>query len=155
MIYTGYQGIGKSSLAKKIPNVIDLESSNFYVDGYKNGRPENWYKIYATIAKHLSDQGKIVFISTHKPLREYMNEQGIEFTAIFPCKDLKEEWLEKLYTRYETTQSFKDFRALAAAYGDNFEVWIDDLYKEKNIIVITDINYSLEDLVIPKICEIN
>lgn len=147
MIYTGYQGIGKSTLAKKIPNIIDLESSSFYVGEYKEGRPENWYKIYATIAQHLSDQGKIVFISTHKPLREYMNDNGIEFTVIYPAPELKEQWIEKLYERYEISNSFKDFRALAGSYGDRFDENIKDLSNEKNKIIITDINYSLEDLI--------
>lgn len=147
MIYTGYQGIGKSSIASKIPNVIDLESSNFYVNGYDKGRCEDWYKIYATIAKHLSDQGKIVFISTHKSIREYMNRQGIEFTAVFPAPELKDQWIEKLMKRYELSQSFKDFRALAGTYGDKYDKNIEDLSKEKNKIVITDINYSLEELI--------
>lgn len=150
MIYTGYQGIGKSSIAAKIPNVIDLESSSFYVDGYDKGRPKNWYKIYVTIAKHLSDQGKIVFISTHKPIREYMNEENIEFTAIFPSIELEDLWIQKLIDRYENSGSFKDFRALAGTYGDNYKKNIEDLSKEKNTIIITDINYSLEDLILNK-----
>ena len=33
MIVIGYQGVGKSSLAQRIPKVVDLESSNFRIDG--------------------------------------------------------------------------------------------------------------------------
>jgi ABC-type cobalamin/Fe3+-siderophores transport system ATPase subunit len=83
MIVVGYQGIGKSSMAKNNADVIDLESGNFWVDGK---RIDDWYKIYANIAKHLSDQGKIVFTSSHKVFRDYLNEKGIEFTVVFPSQ---------------------------------------------------------------------
>lgn len=146
MIYAGFQGIGKSTLARKMPNVVDLESSCFYIDGYDSGRPDGWYKIYATFAEHLSGQGKIVFVSTHKPLLDYMHEKNIEFTAVFPAKDLKAEWIDMLYERFESTNSFKDFRALAGAYND-FDESLDYLSKEKNKIIITAMDYSLENLI--------
>ena len=63
MIYSGYQGIGKSTLCKNDRRFIDLESSNFFIDGK---RDENWYKVYANIAKDLSDSGFNVFIASHK-----------------------------------------------------------------------------------------
>lgn len=44
MIIIGYQGIGKSSVAKEDYKYIDLESSNFWVDG---NRPNDyWPKAY-------------------------------------------------------------------------------------------------------------
>ena len=67
MIYVGYQGIGKSSIAGK-NKCIDLESGNFWVDGK---RDENWYIIYCNIAQHLSEQGYNVFLSSHKLLIDY------------------------------------------------------------------------------------
>ena len=51
MIIIGYQCIGKSSLSRVENGCIDLESSNFFLDGI---RDENWYKIYAKIAVNLS-----------------------------------------------------------------------------------------------------
>ena len=59
MIISGYQGIGKSSLAGK-NNCIDLESGNFWVDGK---RADDWYKQYCQIANHLTEQGYRVFFS--------------------------------------------------------------------------------------------
>ena len=53
MIISGYQGIGKSTLAKNSNKYIDLESGNFWIDGE---RQENWYKIYCKIAAHLSNK---------------------------------------------------------------------------------------------------
>ena len=63
LIIIGYQGIGKSTAAKHIPNSIDLESSLFKID---NKRHEDWYMVYAKIAVNLARQGYIVFTSSHK-----------------------------------------------------------------------------------------
>ena len=143
MIYVGYQGIGKSTLARKIPNAIDLESGNFFVQGFRH---DDWFMVYANIAHHLSNQGKIVFTSSHKQLRVHMNKRGIPFTVVFPALELKQQWIAKLKSRWEETKRDKDFRAWVNAeekYNEN----IRDLSREKKKIIITDMNYSLEDLI--------
>ena len=66
-VVVGYQGIGKSTLAFHNNRVIDLESSNFFVDGE---RPANWHIIYCKIARALCKQGYIVCVSSHKEVRE-------------------------------------------------------------------------------------
>lgn len=148
MIYVGYQGVGKSTLAGK-DNFIDLESSNFWIDTSGVGvysRPNGWEQIYVNIAKHLSDQGYNVFLSSHKQIREYMNANNIEFIVIYPELIIKDAWINKLKLRYEQSKSDKDNKALMAAekfYDDN----INDLSKEKNKIVITNFNYNLKDLI--------
>lgn len=53
-IVVGYQGVGKSTLAYHNRSVIDLESSNFFVDGK---RDEKWYIPYCNIARSLARQG--------------------------------------------------------------------------------------------------
>ena len=143
MIVVGYQGIGKSTLAKNHFQCVDLESSNFFVDGK---RDDNWYKVYANIAKHLSEQGKIVFMSSHKVIREYMNEQNIEFTVICPSLELKYKWLKKLESRYEDTKKDKDYRAWQNAVS-GYDEQIKDLMKEKNVIVLESTAYNLGDSV--------
>ena len=70
MIISGYQGIGKSSLAGK-NNCIDLESGNFWVDGK---RADDWYKPYCQIANHLSQQGYTVFVSSHEVVRKELEK---------------------------------------------------------------------------------
>ena len=70
MIIIGYQGIGKSTLANCNLNYVDLESSNFYIDGK---RADDWYKPYCKIAEHLSQQGYYVFVSSHKVVRDELS----------------------------------------------------------------------------------
>ena len=93
MIITGYQGIGKSTLANKRPDIIDLESSCFWKteNGVKT-RPDDWYVYYCQMAEHLSRRGYIVFVSYHPEVREYLENHGTEpFCAIFPVKSIKED----------------------------------------------------------------
>ena len=73
MIIIGYQGIGKSTLAKNSLKYIDLESGNFWINGE---RDEQWYKPYCNIANHLSAQGYTVFTSSHKEVREELKNSN-------------------------------------------------------------------------------
>ena len=54
MIICGFPGVGKSTLAK-FSNWVDLESTPFEKD---------WVR-YAKVAKHMSDNGYNVMVSTH------------------------------------------------------------------------------------------
>ena len=143
MIYCGYQGIGKSTLGGKF-NIIDLESGNFWVN---NVRVNEWYAIYANMAQHLSNQGFIVFTASHKIFRDYLNEQGIEFTTISPSVDLKDEWIKRLEERYNITKLDKDYKALMNA-KEKYEENVLDLQSEKNALIINRMDYSLLDMLI-------
>ena len=142
MIYVGYQGIGKSRIAGK-NNCIDLESGNFWVNGVRN---DNWYKEYCNIAEHLSNQGYNVFMSSHKIVREELNNRGIDFIVICPSLTLKEQWIKRLQERFDRTISTKDLKALKNA-KEMYEENIKDLTSEKNTIIITTIDYDLLDKV--------
>lgn len=142
MIYTGYQGIGKSTLAGK-NNFIDLESGNFWIDGT---RPENWHKYYANIAKHLSEQGFKVLTSSHKVVRDYLKEINADFVAITPNVKLKDAWVKKLEDRYNISKSDKDFKAFKNA-ETMYEENVRGLMQEKKVLVIRSMNYTLEDLI--------
>lgn len=142
MIYVGYQGIGKSSISGK-NNCIDLESSNFWVDGE---RVNDWYKIYVNVAEHLSNQGYKVFMSSHKNVREELNKRKIEFKVIMPSIFLKEQWIKRLQQRYDKSQLYKDYKALRSA-KEYYEENIEDLLQENHIIQIQDINYDLNNLI--------
>ena len=141
MIIIGYQGIGKSTLANKNIKYIDLESSNFFIDGK---RQENWFIIYCNIANHLSEQGKNVFVSSHEVVRESLKYSKEKVVVVYPSLKLKEQWLEKLQERYNITQLEKDYKALMNA-KDRYEENIKELQNNDfTKIEIKDINYDLE-----------
>lgn len=144
MIIIGYQGIGKSTLAKDSWEYIDLESGNFWINGE---RDEQWYKPYCNIANHLSAQGYTVFTSSHKEVREELKNSSEVVKIAFPALELKTDWLIRLTNRYNESMLEKDYKALINAslyYEDN----INDLMNEPfDKIVINNIDYNLRKLI--------
>lgn len=142
MIYVGYQGIGKSTLANKDLKYIDLESSNTFIDGK---RPEKWETLYVNFALSLNEQGYNVFISSHKAVRIELLKRNIIFASIVPSIDLKEQWIQKLEERYNKTKSEKDFKALANA-KDCFEENIEDIKRDSILCwEISNMEYDLKN----------
>lgn len=143
MIIVGYQGIGKSTLAGT-NNCIDLESGNFWVDGK---RADDWYKPYCQIANHLSEQGYTVFTSSHEVVRKELEKSKEKVYLIFPSIELKDEWIDKLRNRYNTTGLEKDFKALANA-EDRYEENIKELEKSNLMIYeIIGMDYNLSNII--------
>lgn len=144
MIIIGYQGIGKSTLAKDSWKYIDLESGNFWVNGE---RDEQWYKPYCNIANHLSTQGYTVFTSSHKEVREELKNSSEVVKIAFPALELKTDWLIRLKDRYNESMLEKDYKALMNA-SLCYETNINDLMNEPfDKIVINNIDYNLKKLI--------
>lgn len=144
MIIVGYQGIGKSTLAKKSKKYIDLESSIFFHEG---ARPDDWYIYYCKVAENLSSQGYIVFVSSHKQVRDYLLDSGEHIIIICPSLSLKDEWIMKLEQRYNNTLLIKDFKAWQNA-NETFEQNIKDIYDcGLPVHTINDMNYNLKKII--------
>lgn len=154
MIVFGYPGIGKSTLANESYltglRVIDLESSNFFVDGQ---RPDNWAEIYCSIAKDLSKQNYIVFMSTHQEVRDafFKTRSDEDAAVIYPSLELKGEWVARLEDRYVLSGLDKDYKAWQRAYKC-YEEDINDLisFAEKHYLPqhrLTQIDYELYPMI--------
>lgn len=144
MIIIGYQGIGKSTLAKDSLKYIDLESGNFWINGE---RDEQWYKPYCNIANHLSAQGYTVFTSSHKEVREELKNSNEIVKIAFPSLELKTDWLIRLTNRYNESMLEKDYKALMNAslhYEDNIEDLMNEPFDK---IIINNIDYNLRELI--------
>ena len=150
MIVIGYQGIGKSTLARKYLGIIDLESSCFFIDGERSA---DWYKTYCNVAMDLSDQGNIVFTSSHKEVRDYLaqNYNNSKVITITPSHRLREAWLSKLWIRYCNDGSPKNMKAFMNArerYDENIsEIRSNPGFKH---LVIDNIDYNLMDILLQK-----
>lgn len=124
LIIIGYQGIGKSSFVSSSNKTIDLESSNFKVDGE---RDDNWYVVYCRIAISLAKQGYIVFTSSHQVVvEEFIKYSKLDndytIVIVSPHHSLEIEWVEKLRQR-----------------------WIDDADNEKNFIAYKDAEENFQN----------
>ena len=102
MIIIGYPGIGKSTLAGRDHKYIDLDSSNFKINGEKS---EDWYKVYCKVAEDLSRQGYIVFVSSHSVVREALKGSEEAVAVAYPVGALEKQWITKLGDRYDKTNS--------------------------------------------------
>ena len=145
MIIVGYQGIGKTTLAKKEKGYIDLESSSFWIDGK---RDENWYKVYVNIAYRLSKQGNNVMVSSHKLVREELKNYDDDILLIYPDNSLEKEWIKKLEDRYKLEKTDKNYKALINA-KEKYQENIDDLKSEETFrhYVLETMKYDLKALI--------
>ena len=163
MIISCYPGVGKTSLARKRLDIVDLDSSLF-TDKDRKG---NWAENYIRIAQALSDQGYIVLVSSHKEVRELLlNRTGIPFGEIFPDEKLYDEWVEKLRVRWETTGNASDceayWRVKLNYYSDIHDMWRDfeirsfgDGMAKMVTDTIRDMNYDLEEVIEAIIFRVN
>ena len=147
MIVVGYQGVDKSTLAGRDCKYIDLESGNFWIDGK---RAADWYKSYCKIAEHLSEQGYIVFVSSHEVVRQYLVENSRELVAlVYPSIELKDAWIDKLEKRYIKSGLEKDYKALMNAkysYVENIQELQESCIEYK--LEINKLSYDLESMLI-------
>lgn len=148
MIIIGYQGIGKTSLAKKDPKFIDLESTNtWFKDHGKLKRWSNWGEIYTNFAKDLSkNYNHHVFVSSHLVVRNALQSVKDDVMVCYPAIELKDKWIEKLEERYNSSKLDKDYRALMNAkdrYVDNVTEIMDSGFRR---CPITTMDYNLKEL---------
>ena len=143
IIVIGFPGIGKTSISFGENNFVDLESSCFnIVDPVTNKKtkPENWEKLYVSIAYDLAKQGKIVCVSNHNHVigelldRRQQDSRLDECPIVFvyPKKNLKDAWIKRLTDRYNSSvQIDKDIadknKAALDAVAANYDKWIDAL----------------------------
>ena len=145
MIVIGYQGIGKSTLANRDLRFVDLESGNFWVDGK---RAEDWYKPYCQIAEHLSQQGYIVFTSSHEVVRNMLVCSNEKVVCCVPALELKDEWTQKLKDRYDASGLDKDYKAYMNA-ADRYTENITEIANSGiNVLWLESMDYLLDELIL-------
>ena len=112
MIICGYAGVGKSTLAKEVAGIMDLESTPFEKD---------WER-YAKCAIHYHKNGYIVLVSCHKEIREcilsMLAGDNTNVCTIVPNVADKELYRER-YTRRGNTPEFIKVQM------DNWVKWLD------------------------------
>lgn len=122
MIICGFPGTGKSTMAK-FSRWVDLESTPF---------KKNWL-LYAEVAKHMSDNGYNVMISTHEEVLDALEQIEARYTVVIPPITDKNTYL----TRYDRRGNSYEFIKLL---HENWERWLSAiLYKPtvlKTIVVL-------------------
>lgn len=144
MIIIGYPGIGKSTLAGRYKEYIDLESSHF--NNVLGEKRSSWYIPYCRVAEDLSRQGYRVFVSCHREVQEYFNKSNEYVMVIYPAIELKEQWLDKVKKRFENEPSIKNAKALESVdthYNTHIKSLINSPFENK--LELKDMNYTLDN----------
>lgn len=122
MIICGFPGTGKSTMAK-FSRWVDLESTPF---------KKNWL-LYAEVAKHMSDNGYTVMVSTHYELIKALEQIEAHYTVVIPPKTDKPTYL----LRYKMRENTDDFIRLL---DENWYRWISDIIDKptflKTIVIL-------------------
>ena len=155
----GFKAIGKTTLAKKYNNVIDVESSNFeyFIDeelkkipieqrkGLKNRikNPEYPLNYYNELISNLK-KGKIVLFACKKEVVELLNENKIDYYIVYP----EENMLDEIIDRSKKRGNNQEFVSrITKVYNEDFPknnnnkvIWLqkgqflEDILKEKGVL---------------------
>jgi hypothetical protein len=124
IVVSGFPGVGKSYYVNQgegsdyMPQrfAIDSDSSTFD----KSNFPRNYIEhIKGNIGKV-----KIIFVSSHKEVRDALVEAKIDFTLAYPYVNLKDEYIER-YKQRGSDDGFINF------ISDNWDKFILDLIHQK------------------------
>jgi hypothetical protein len=78
-------------------SILDLDSS---VIPKENGqRASNFKELYMAKVRASIAPNTIVLISTHEEIRSALAEEGLDFALVYPLRELKEEWIQRLRSR--------------------------------------------------------
>ena len=118
MIICGFPGVGKTMMAK-FSRWVDLESTPFSYRG-------QWL-LYAEVAKHMSDNGYTVMVSTHAEMLEALEQIEARYTVVIPPITDKDTYLR----RYDLRGNTDDFIQHLA---ENWQKWITAIIENPTVL---------------------
>ena len=152
MIVSAFSGAGKTYLASKYKEIIDLESMNYHwiypkelenVDQETKKRNNNrtvnpnWPENYLNDIVKYNSEGKLVLINGADWIIQYLRKSGYRCLNVYPDISQKTEYLN----RYRQRGNNKDYIQF---WDSHFEEYIAKKTKEKDDIVMKPGEY-LED----------
>jgi hypothetical protein len=128
-IISAFPGTGKtySQTRNSDKKIVDLDSNNFTSGHDSSGKvisegfPSNYIQ---AISEHIS-KSDILFISIHREVREMLANTGIDFTLVYPKRELKEEYLERFRERGDSGQ-------FVELFSKNWDAILKELESQKN-----------------------
>ena len=134
-----YNNIGEPCGEK----IIDSDSSLFSWIYDENGnktdkRNPDFPNNYIQHIKDHMDTEDVIFVSSHKVVRDLLKEENIPYYLVYPKKDMKDEWMYRFKNR-GNDESFIKFQ------DEHWDEFIDDMENETfpTKIVLEDyVNYN-------------
>lgn len=127
--------------------IIDSDSSMFswlydpYTLKKTDKRNPEFPHNYIEHIKTKMETEDIIFISSHKQVRDALKDSSISYTLIIPRRELKEEWVERFRSRGNTEEFINNVI-------QNWDSWMDELYNEscEHAILLDKDEYINENL---------
>lgn len=135
MIILSESTTGKTTLAKRLPQVVDLEDYLFY----KVNNNEIDYDLWV---RHLFEAGiyrNFIACSHHcKQLRKLLIEKKIPYILVIPEKDLKDEYYHRIMKRGSNIELANSFK----------EHWYErqEVFKNENVFYLSSNKYLIDVL---------
>ena len=104
------------SMLKGDKKILASDSSTF--DKYQF--PKNYIN---HIKSNIGD-ADIILVSSHKEVRDALQNQGIEFTLVYPSRDIKEEYIQRYIDRGNDDKFVELLKK-------NWENWMTELEEQK------------------------
>lgn len=124
-IISAFPGTGKSVYhSKHKETTLDSDSSGFswLIDGDGNKlRNPLFPKNYINHIKENIGKYKIIFVSSHKEVRDALLDECIFFYLVYPNERRKEEFIE----RYRNRGNDESFIKLVS---ENWDIWMKEVY---------------------------
>lgn len=118
MIICGFPSTGKSMMAK-VSNWVDLESTPF--------SKRNAWLLYAEVAKHMSDSGYNVMVSTHREMLDALEQIETHYTVIVPPISDKKTYIGRYCGR-------KNSREFIDKLSSNWDRWISEIIDNSSVL---------------------
>lgn len=141
LIVSAFPATGKSYFYtnSKYHTCLDSDSSHFswVKDDNGNNTKERHPNFPQNYIEHIQENiGKvdIIFISSHKQVRDALHENGIKFNLVYPSRELKDEYIERFKNR-GNDENFINF------ISNNWDNFIDEMEAEETLSFM---KYKLE-----------
>jgi len=161
MVVCGFPGIGKSYYVKNYNNrsiwadthdtmfkVYDSDSSSYsWIDknDHSKGRHPDFPNNYIKHIKAVNTDNSLVFVSSHKEVRDALKEANIPYVIVYPDleKCYKHEYIVLRIYRRE-----RAYEGLTETLSKNWKKWIKEINDDEYGIKLTiNHNIYLDDLI--------
>lgn len=141
LVISAFPGCGKTYCYKNYQDklsILDSDSSNFswIKDGDGNNTKERNPEFPTNYIQHIKENiGKvdIIFVSSHKEVRQSLIKNDIDTILIYPHKSLKDEWIRRFRERGNDA-NFITF------ISNNWDIFIDEMDDEDSDFIRLKLN---------------
>lgn len=117
MVISAFPGCGKSHLFRNKGDMKILDSDSSTFD--KSQFPQNYIE---HIKSNIGD-ADIILVSSHKEVRDALVSEVINFTLVYPSRDIKDEYIQRYIDRGNDGK-FVDL------LKQNWDIWNDELEQQ-------------------------